>query len=374
MSRLPGFVGPSNVNFSVNVDTERTVNYVWEGSGAGIPKVPASFYSRPGLRPWVTIDQGPVRALLTQDDLLWAVSGGLFVEGFASQTAIVRGLVASDGNPATISSNGGADGSGGHQLLIVSGGLGYIYDLVAKTLSPITDTDFPTPALMGGYIDSYFFVLKSQSNQFQISVSEDGTDWDGLDVAQIEQWPGRILSLVVSHNELWPMSATRTNPWYDSGASFPFQPVLGASMQAGILAPWSAVNLDNTLYWLGQTDLGGAQVFLADGYTPKRISTHAVETSIQALGQGASQAIAWTCQMNGHSFYILYLPTNDTHWVYDAASGLWTEWASWNPDPGLWIPHPGRCHAFAFEKHLVGSRANGTIYEQSFDFYNDQLL
>jgi hypothetical protein len=372
MSRLPGFVDQSNIARSVDIDVERTVNLVWEASAAN-PKVPASLYSRPGIAPWVDLGMGPVRELYTQDDRVFGVGGTRFVELFAGQTAVIRGTVVADGNPATICSNGGSDGSGGHQLFIVSGGHGYIFDLVANTLTEITAEGFPRPALMGFFLDGYFGVLKTASNQFNLSHLEDGLTWDALDVAELSQQPGWVLSVIVSHNQLWPFTVSRVNPWYDSGATFPLQPVLGADMQVGILAPWSAAVMDNTLYWLGQTLAGGAQVFLADGYSAKRISTHALETRLQGLPQ-VSDAVAWTCQLDGHSFYVLYLAHNDTHWVYDAASQRWTEWAHWDSDAEVWTPFRGRCHTFGFGTHLVGDFATGMIYALSNALYTDRRV
>lgn len=372
MARFPGFIGPTNVNQSINVDCERTINGVYEVPGAGNPVVSASIYKRPGVRPFVALGTAPIRALFYQDGRCFGISGLLFCEILASQTRIVRGTVAADGNPATICSNGGSDGSGGHQLFIVSGGHGYIFDLVANTLTEITADGFPTPCAMGTFIDGYFIALKSQSNQFNISNLEDGLLWDALDVAQIEQWPGNIVSLVASHGELWPFSSTKTQPWYDSAATFPFQPIPGSSMEYGCLAPWSVAGVDNTLFWLATNHNGGAMVMKAQGYTPTRISTHAIETTLQRLPR-VDDAIAWTCQMDGHLFYVLYVPANDTTLVYDVANGQWTEWAEWDSDRIIWLPFVGRCHTFAFGKHLVGDRRTGLVYDLSFSYYSDEV-
>ncbi len=372
MSRLPGFVGGSNYTRSLNISAERTINYVLEAPGSGLPKVQASLYGRPGCRPYVAAGNGPIRAMFTQDDLSWAISGTYFLEIFASQTVLVRGTVADDGNPATIDSNGGPDKSGGHQLFIVSGGLGYIYDLVSRSFTQITAAGFPSPAFMGGYLNNKFIVLKGQSNQFNICNLNDGTKWDALDVAEVSQWPGNVTSVNISHQELWPFSSTKVNPWYDSGASFPLQPIPGASIEHGVYAPWSVQRLDNTLLWLSETAEGGGLVVRADGYNPTIISPVAVNTALQAIPD-LWNAIAWTCQVDGHSFYCLYAANADTTWVYDLSNQTWAEWAIWNTTTMAWAPHIGRCHTFAFGKHLVGDRQSGTIYEMSFDFYSDVL-
>ena len=85
-----------------------------------------------------------------------------------------------------------------------------------------------------------------------------------------------------------------------------------------------------------------------------------------------ADAVGWTAQLDGHSFYLLSLPQNDTHWVYDAANGLWTEWAHWNPDLEVWTPFRGRCHTFAYDTHLVGDIDTGMVSALSFDYFSDR--
>jgi hypothetical protein len=76
--------------------------------------------------------------------------------------------------------------------------------------------------------------------------------------------------------------------------------------------------------------------------------------------------------MDGHAFYVLYLPTNDTSLVYDVSTEQWVEWALWDSDNFRWLPQFAQCHAFAFGKHLIGDPVSGTIYDLSFDYYADR--
>jgi hypothetical protein len=91
-------------------------------------------------------------------------------------------------------------------------------------------------------------------------------------------------------------------------------------------------------------------------------------------------AIAWAYQDEGHSFYVLLLPTPPprdafgvdwTTWVYDVATGVWHERALWDDTRLRWLPHYGRCHAYAIGKHLIGDRASGVIYEYSLQLRED---
>lgn len=370
MSHYPGFVGPSNVSRSVNFDVERTINLYPEVADAGTPKAKGQLLNTPGLRPFTYLGNGPVRALFEQDGRCFAVAGNQFFEVFGSQTSLSRGLVNADGFPATIQSNGIAGG----QIFVVSGMLGYIFTLATNAFTQILDVNFPFPAVMGVYVDSYFIAMEAFNLRFHISELLDGLSWNGLDVASVSESSDNKIAMAVSHRELWLFGRKTTEVWVNTGAAnFPFAPIPGVFIEHGIAAPFSAVSVDNTLIWLGQDADGRGVVWRANGYTPARISTYAVERYLNALPR-IDDAIAYSYQDDGHSFYVLFLPQAETHLVYDIATGLWHERALWNPDLLVWEPHPSRCHAFAFGKHLVGDRSSGMVYEMALDYYDDDLV
>lgn len=370
MARYPGFIGPTGTERSVNVDAERTINFFPRILAPGTPKAPIVLYGTPGLRVFCQPDtRGPVRALWHQDNRVFSVVGQQFVEVFADQTWTARGTVAVDDNPATICSNG----VGGFQVFVTSGGRGYIYDLNSNVLTEITDAGFPVPVRMGGYSDGYFFALTGGTHQFQISSLNNGLLWDATDVAQVSASSNNVLALVIDHREIWLFGSKTSEVWYNTGnADFPFGPIQGVFVEHGILAPYSAVKLDNAIFWVGTGEPGGKLVWRMQGYTPLRISTHAVEV---ALGRSTrlSEAIAYAYQDEGHAFYVLYVPDLDTTWVYDVATRLWHERAKWNVPLVKWEPHVSRCHCEAFGKHLVGDRETGAIYHMSLEYFDEEV-
>lgn len=381
--KLPGFCGPSYTARSMNVDAERCINLYPEVVDAGTPKVKTWLVGTPGLKGFINYvhDQGgPVRALWQMNGRAFAVVGGGFFEFFPRGKGNRWGMIAVDGNPATICSNGTA----GNQIFIVSAGHGYIFRTDTNEFAEITDPDFPRPCAMGTFVDGYFVGLLAHTRQFRISALEDGMDWNGLDIAETSTSADNLRAIVSSHRELWLFGEQSAHVWYNSGStsqyyqgeSFPFQPMSNVYIEHGIHAPYSVVNLDNTLYWLGADKLGIGQVWRANGYRPERVSTHAVE---YFLGQykRLDRAIAYAYQEEGHSFYVLYVPqdgiTETTTWVYDVSTGMWHERATWNEDTGRWEPHEGRCHCYAFGRHLIGSRSSGQIYHQSLDYYDEDI-
>jgi len=366
-----GFIGPSNETASRNISVERTINWYLEQTGAGTPKVPWALLPTPGLVPYVALAAGPVRALFAQDGRCFAVGGATFHELFASQTVVVRGTVALDANPATISSNG----TGGNQLLVTSGGLVYVYDLTANTLTLEAGPPFPKPIVAGAFFQAYFLVLDTDG-AFWFSTLEDGTTWDGLDFALESQFSDTVVAFTVTHDNVWLYGTQHIGPWYNTGGpTLPFTPMPGSIMQVGTAAPWSAANIFNTAIWVGQNSDGSGIVYLADGYQPKRISTHAVEDALRPVT--ASQlyaALGCTYQARGHTFYVLQVPGLLTTWVYDLLTQTWHERAVWDATEMVWRPWFGRNHQWFDGWHLVGDRQSRAVYQMRDDRSYDQIV
>jgi hypothetical protein len=367
MPAYPGFIGATETLSALTVNAERTINWYPEVA-TGTPKAKTWLVPTPGLDPFVVLGAGPVRALFAEEGRCFAVGGSHFFEILATGTFVYRGSVGMDAKPATISSNG----SDGQQLFIVSAGRAFIFNLATNLFTEITTADFvATPCSMGAFVDGYFLALKAQSDLFQISALEDGLTWDALDVAQVSQTTGIVRALVPVHREVWLLGTSMTTVWADTGdPDFPFAPIPGAFIQQGIgsLFGWTVV--DNALFWHGQNEDGGRVAYRAQGYTPQRISTHAVEQAWAMLPR-MDDTIAWSYQDRGHAFACFYIPSAETTWVFDAATQAWHERALWDPTALAWEPHLARCHAFAFDRHLVGDRQSPAVYILDAQTYTD---
>jgi hypothetical protein len=368
MAAYPGFLGASDAVRSRNVNAERSVN-LYPEQAPGNAKANPWMMGTPGVRPYVVLNNAPVRALFAQDNRMFAVSGTSLYEVFPNHTSILRGTAALDGRPATISSNG----TNGNQLFITSGGVGYIYDLTTNVGTVIADADFPLPVEMGTFSDGYFIALKRGTNQFNISALYDGTDWDALDVFQVSTVSDLTVALIEGHRELYLLGSKTSSVWANTGGDPVYAPIGGVKIEQGCAAAYSAVNLDSTVYFLGGDTHGARVVYRFRGYVPERISNHAVEYHLGTYAR-VSDAIAWTYQDEGHAFYCLYIPTADVTWIYDVSTGAWHERAHWDPVQCVWRPHVGRCHCYAWGKHFVGARNSAAVYEMDLDFFTDELV
>lgn len=211
-------------------------------------------------------------------------------------------------------------------------------------------------------IDGYFVWLIANSDQFIISGLNDGLSYDPLDVATVEGSPDNLTGVINDHRELILFggatgSVPSTEVWVNTGsADFPFERQGNAFIERGCIDRNSIEKLDNGVVFVGDDRI----VYRLDGYTPLRISTHAVEKTLA----DAEWFKAWTYTLEGHKFYVLN--TNVGTWAYDVATSAWHERKSFGIDYyriGYSI--------YAYGKQLVGDNQTGKIYEYDLDTYTE---
>lgn len=369
MQTIPfdGFLGGSYLDSHAAVSFEDCVNRYPELTGAPgtRARAPIVLKRTPGLLSFASIGNGPIKALFGQDDRGFAVSGTEFYELFAAGTGTLRSTsaLATNANPAQIFSNG----TGGSQLMVIAGGLGYIYDMSANTLTQITDAQFPSNVVMGGFIDGYFVVLAYNTREFQFSASFNGTNWDALDLQQKSQTSDNIRAMIVDRRIVYLLGSKTTEMWGNTGDALETFAPMQELIQHGIGSPWTAVPINNTIAWLGENEHGAGQAWMIQGYSPVRFSTPGVESQWATYGS-LRDAYAHGYQEQGHSFYQVTFPNKAT-WVYDFATQMWHR--RMRLVKGVEEPHLARNHAYVFDKHLVGSRVDGTVYEQSLSHLDD---
>lgn len=358
MAPIPGFIGSSYRTQSAVLDVTRTVNLYLDKSDG--PKM----YATPGQKPFLGAGAGPHRGNFQQDGRGWVVSGTDWYEVFADGTAIIRGTVAAGNDQGTIVSNG----VGGNQLLGVFAGYGYVYNLTTNILTLIADVDFPNgTAIMCEFLDGYGIVLTK--TDYQLSALEDFTDWDALDIAQKSQTSDQLVAMSVDlQRKVLSLRGSKTTEyWWDSGAAgFPFEPVPNSISTIGCAATSGVAGS----IWISQNDDGARIAYSGTGVTTKRVSTSGIE-ALWADYPTVADCLAWTYDWRGHVFSVFSFPSANATWVYDELEQEWHEWLEWDQSSGAYVQHLARTHMYVFDKHLVGSRLDGTLYELRADVLTD---
>lgn len=356
-------LGSSYVARSVNAADSRMVNLFPEII-AESGKEPAFLQRCPGLKFQQTVGTGPIRGLWshqTYGDDFYVASGSEFYQ-LDSLTGTPRKLGNISGSgPVSIADNG-------TQLFIACGEKGYIYNESTDVFAEITDVDFQGATTVG-YLDGYFVFNQPDSQTIWISELLDGTSVDPLNFASAEGSPDGVVGILVDHRELWVFGTDTTEVWYNAGtADFPLAPIQGAFNEIGCASAFSVAKLDNSIFWLGTDARGNGIVYRADGYRGARVSTHAVEWQIQQYDT-IEDAVGYSYQQDGHTFYVLNFPTANKTWVYDVATKAWHERAGWNN--GEFTRHRGNCQCNFQNNIVIGDYENGNIYTFDTDVYAD---
>lgn len=352
-------LGSSYVARSVNAADNRMVNLFPEIVPEG-GKEAAWLQRAPGLTLLATVGTGPIRGLWQFAGVGYIVSGNEFYSIDTSWVATKIGDVSGSG-PVSMSDNG-------VQLFIACNPRSYIYNYNDRSFAEITDLDFPGAQTVG-FIDGYFVFNQPNTQKFWVTALYDGADINALDFASAEGNPDNVVALIVDHGEIWIFGSNSVEVWYDAGlADFPLARVQGAFNELGCIAPYSVAKMDNTIFWLGQDARGRGIVYRAKGYAGERVSTHAVEWQIQSYDT-LGDAVGYTYQQDGHSFYVLNFPTANTTWVYDVATSVWHERASF--EDSAFTRHRGNCQMSYNNEIVIGDYQNGNIYAFDLDVYSD---
>ncbi len=336
-------------------------NLFLEASDTVGAKAPGVFYPSPGFELFGSVPQVQGKAFFStaaDESRVFAVVGLRLYEYFADGSALERGTVAVDGNPAQISWNG----SGGQQLGICAGGNFYCYDLVGNVLTQVVALN--GAATQVGFISGYFLVFDILTGTVNQSDLYDGTTFDPANFfqrnVQADDWAAMY---VMSWGQIF-LPGTKTRDTYYNAGTFPipFAPTTAGIQPDGCAATYSVKECGKQIAWLGTTAQGGYRWYAATGYEAQGISNKAVDFAFSRYtAQEISSAIGESYSDHGHDFYLMKLP--DATWVFDFTTGQFAQWRTFTDAvSGVLGPWKATFHAFGFSKHLWLDADSGMSY------------
>jgi hypothetical protein len=320
-----GLVGGSYQQRSLPFNAQRTVNLFPIKDDGG--KEVSALYGTAGKRLFANIGLGPIRQEFTSaNGRFFAVSGSKLYEVDSLGASSELGSFDSSDGIVTMAENN-------TQLAICDGSKLYILTYSTNDFQKITVASFPTSVGIVTFIDGYFVVNENNTGRFYISGINDGlSSWDALDFATAESSPDNLVSVVNAIGQMWLFGSETTEVWTNTGDSlFPFRRISGAKMQTGILSAFTAVEIDNSVIWVGRDKLGQGIVYRAQGFTPVRISTTPIEILISHATDPTNMR-SYVYQEEGNTFYVLTGGGLATTLVYDLLTQEWHERAYLNGD------------------------------------------
>lgn len=376
--RFAGFIGPAYQLPSVNVDCQQCINLYIEmnENGKGKENEIAFLKSTPGLELLASVGSGPIRMIhIDPLNRIFVASGSEMYELDPATwlSTLLGSLETATGIISAASTQIGDDA----MTVFVDGLQNYLfwYDASGPTETFGTFADFAYAPVVGAthvvFVDGYFIFNIDGSNLFYV------TEWntfnvDPLSFASAEGNPDSIVAMIANHRDLWLLNEKTIELFSNTGnADFPFERVQGGFIEKGCVAKFSVAKIEGVIFWLGRDESGQGIVYAAQNLSPQRISTHAIESTIQEYVD-MSAAVAYTYQSGGHAFYVLSFA--EATWVYDLTTKLWHERAYTNM--GALERHRGQVHAFdtQYSVHLIGDYANEKIYKFNDSYYSDDTV
>lgn len=364
---------------SVVASAQRCVNLYPEKNAQDAP-FPITCQLTPGLTQLVAPTGSPSRcAFVASNGRLYEVVGNQVYYTLFNWVRLPIGQVSSLTTPVSMADNGLV-------VLIVDGTAnGYCIDLATNDFATVTGQ---AGAFYGGdrvdFVDTFFVLNRPGTNQWYASLSNVTFDnligvitpdttaaaFDPLDIAAKTGNADPIAGVIVMHREPWLIGTETTEVWYDAGnAQFSFAELPGVFIEHGCVAMYSICKQDLSVYWLSQDRQGNKIVLTGNQYAARRISTHAIEQQLNSY-DFVSDAIGFTYQQLGHTFYVLTLPSANATWVYDVAEGLWHE-RTWTDDNGLENRIRASTCAAAYGIVVVGDWETGALYQWDLDAFTD---
>lgn len=363
--KYDGFIGSSYQSQSVISDAELTMNWYQERIESESGANRSALYPCPGFQRFVQAGQimeTGVRAMAAAGSQVFAVVDGWLYELFADGTATKRNpalKMAVDAHLATINYNGKSGG----QLFVTSGTNAYTLVLASNTFAAVGS--LAGKATMGAMKNGICLAFDQTTGIVYFSAVNDATSFaTGTDffARSLRPDPWQAMAIGPDFN-LWMIGTETSEIWgYFGTLTNPFQPLVGAVIPYGTVAPWS-VTVDNQIKWLSQTSAGALIFVSASGYDPQRISTH----STAWLWSGYSRtttvtdAESFPYQDQDHPFSVLNFPTADATFVTDNATNTWHQRGYWDSANTKYRVYRPRVHCYAFGRHLIGERSTGMI-------------
>lgn len=378
-TRFKGLVGQSYNLRNFQYDCQRSINWYPEVDETQLGKEAevAQLVPRPGLRASATSFNMGSRGgyLASNGAVYWMMGNSLYtISATSGDTSSLTGTLvstafANNQQPCFFTDNG-------IDLFITSANMPYAVNLTTNAVTALSGGAYSS-ASSCTFFDGYVVFSEADTNKFYWTDLYTTTA-DGLNFASAEANPDKIVGLINNNLDLWVFGKKTIELWYNYGANnIVFQRRPNTLLETGCASASTIQKMNNTIFWLSTDERGGPMLMMANGYTPQRVSTFAIEQEWNKFTSeqiGASNA--FTYQDGGHHFYVFNIPGADTTWVFDMTATMqlgsptWHERRSFdgNGDNIRWLAYG---HAYVSGMHITGDYAAGKLYVMDDDYRYD---
>lgn len=248
-----------------------------------------------------------------------------------------------------------------------------VYTLDGDTATRLDDTKgCPNAVKFGAWVAGRFLVAQSGTRNFFATDTnpESGTIENDYFLAPenpltAEANPDNLDYLGARESEIVVAGYQGVEYWQADGSFF--SSVIGAESPCGVVAPYSVVEANNSLYFLGIVDNGRKLAIVRmQGRAPQVVSLP-IEKILKSMTT-VNDAIGW---ITDDSEYVITFPTEGQTWCHDYLNDNWYQWSAWDMKTPKRDEFKGRFACAAWGKLFMQSRTDGKIFEYSRNVYQD---
>lgn len=306
-------------------------------------------YKRPGLTSTIVLPAGSGQGIFNWLGDIYVIIGG----NFYKNTTLISAALSGSGL-YTFSSTRGATPT----LFLHNSTFAWKYDSV-NGLVVVDPPQFGTLADGQAYLDGTTYVMLPDATIYGSGINAvDSGSWGALTYIVAQSEPDQGIMLEKQLVYVVALKQWSVEIFYDAGnpSGSPLGAVQGAKINLGCRAAGSVCNIEGKLFWVSAARNGNVGVVTMESLKLQSIATD----PIVRLLQQADFTVVWSfgIKINGHSFYVLTLKNSNLTLVYDASTGLWSQWTDAN---GNYFPFVSATFS-TNQQILLQHETNGIIY------------
>lgn len=333
---------------------------------------PQALYNTPGTELFSTVSSvGSRGSILDKDGIPFFVIGDSLYSFDRDGISTNHGAI--DGSSdVSIASNGI------NIVIVVPDGSIYFYTLETGVLESVSNPP-PTVTENGTALTvtfkDRFYVYSSQTVFFSGSDKDvnDGKDFDTLDFEDAEFQTDINIRVFNNLNQLYVFGLNTIELYQTITTSgFPFQRIVGGTIEIGCRAPNSVVSFNGGFAFIGGSINQRPGVYIGQGSSTQKISTSSVDQLIQKYtDQEVFNARSFVYSQNGNSFLVVTIGDNTL--VYDSTTSSLAGRPQWHErqsgvTSAIGFKAWGAVHGvLAYGKVLVGDSNSGRVGSLDFE-------
>ncbi|HEA67130.1 hypothetical protein LCGC14_1439970 [marine sediment metagenome] len=325
-----------------------------------------ALYGTPGLDTALVtlLADNPVRNVYEFGGVLYAIAGSKLYSVTTGWVATERGIIGTASGWVDLDDDG-------VNLLICDGSLSYYYE-------PSGDTFAATPGLFTNdgsvtHQDGFAIYSEKDGQRMQIDNLLDPTTRDAGDITTVRRTSDNIVRVFSSRGELLVFKDKNIDIYYNTAAAnFPFETSPGAFIDKGELARGALTEWDGVPYWIDDN----RELTRMIGHETQKLNTPQIDYQF-SLFSTVSDAILFSCEIQGHIWIVCIFPSESKTFVYDVSmsdlSGMhtWFTMTSKDTTSGLDKRHRSNCYAFFNNTHVIGDYETGKLFSWDKAIYSD---